>query len=129
MAWIDINNIAAKVPQVNGSIYMKILKLKDPSHNKLFHLEKLRKAEIIKLAPNDLHFHIAPKPTPSPNPAHPVKSLKDSNVPYNQNLNPISTPNKSDQKPNPQKLKVATSLLEPALNEPTISNQPGNQQK
>lgn len=74
----------------------------------------MRKAEIIKLAPNDHHFHSAPKTTPSP---HPVKS--SNNVPINQNVN--TTQNKVEQRPNPQRPKVATSLLEPAKNEPISS--------
>jgi len=49
MSWIDINNFSAKVPQINGVIYMKILKLKESYQNKLFTIEKLKKADIIKL--------------------------------------------------------------------------------
>ena len=57
--------MGAKVPEVNGSIYIKILKTKDQNVSKLFHLDKLKKAEIIKLQNQDnLHnhnFHSAPK--------------------------------------------------------------------
>lgn len=61
----------AKVPQINGSIFVKILKLKDSSHNKLFHIDKLKKAEVIKFTHNE-HTNSAPKaPTsPSPNPVN-----------------------------------------------------------
>ncbi len=38
----------AKVPQINGCVYIKILKLKDHNHNKLFHIEKLKKVELVK---------------------------------------------------------------------------------
>jgi len=41
--WIDINNLAAKVPLVGGSIYVKILKVKSNAHNKMFNIEKLAK--------------------------------------------------------------------------------------
>lgn len=61
----------AKVPQINGSIFMKILKLKDPNHNKLFHIDKLKKAEVIKFTHNEQHANSAPKVTsPSPNPVN-----------------------------------------------------------
>ena len=70
MGWIDINNLTAKVPTVNGAIHLKILKLKDQSHNKLFHIDKLKKAEIVKITPEQ-HFQSTPKqahsPSPSPN--------------------------------------------------------------
>jgi len=70
LGWIDINNLTAKVPTVNGAIHLKILKLKDQSHNKLFHIDKLKKAEIVKITPEQ-HFQSAPKqahsPSPSPN--------------------------------------------------------------
>jgi hypothetical protein len=66
LGWIDINNLGAKVPQVNGSIYIKILKTKDQNQSKLFHIEKLKKAEIIKShshSNNHAHqqVHSAPK--------------------------------------------------------------------
>ena len=48
LSWIDVNNIAAKVPMINGAIYMKILRLKTNDHNKLFNIEKLKKEDIIK---------------------------------------------------------------------------------
>ena len=67
MGWIDINNLGAKVPQVNGSIYIKILKTKEANQSKLFHIEKLKKAEIIKTHSHSnnhahQHVHSAPKP-------------------------------------------------------------------
>jgi len=67
LGWIDINNLGAKVPQVNGSIYIKILKTKEANQSKLFHIEKLKKAEIIKshsYSNNHAHQHVhsAPKP-------------------------------------------------------------------
>ena len=33
---------------INGAIYMKILRLKESNQNKLFTIEKLKKADIIK---------------------------------------------------------------------------------
>lgn len=95
---------------------MKILKLKDPAHNKLFHLEKMRKAEVIKINPNDHHFHSAPKLTPSPPTNNHPKSSKDPNSAQHPNLVSTPAPNKTEPKP-PQRLKATPSLLESAQNE------------
>ena len=46
-AWLDINNLGVKAPVVNNAIYVKILELKHNSQNKLFHADKLKKADII----------------------------------------------------------------------------------
>jgi hypothetical protein len=73
---------------------MKILKLKDPAHNKLFHFDKLRKAEVIKINANDHHFSSAPKPSLSPHGNHTGKSSKDSNPPHNTALTSPPAPNK-----------------------------------
>jgi hypothetical protein len=64
---------------------MKILKLKDANHNKLFHLEKLIKAEVIKINANDHHFRSTPKPS-----ATPIK-----NDDKNGQKQPIKNPNKT----------------------------------
>ena len=69
------------MPTVNGAIHLKILKLKDQSHNKLFHIDKLRKAEIVKIN-SDHHFQSAPKqvhsqsPSQNPIPATPNNAMK-----------------------------------------------------
>jgi hypothetical protein len=39
--WIDISNLSAKVPQINNSIFVKILKLPGDQSNKLFNKQKL----------------------------------------------------------------------------------------
>jgi hypothetical protein len=96
---------------------MKILKLKDPSHNKLFHLDKLRKAEVIKINPNDHHVHSAPKPVLSPHTDTHPKSSKDPKSPQNPHVISAPAPNKVEPKATPQKPKDMTSLLEPAKNE------------
>lgn len=43
------------MPQVNGAIHIKILKLKDQSHNKLFHIDKLKKAEMVRIHGSSNH--------------------------------------------------------------------------
>ena len=40
--------MAVKAPIVNNAIYVKILELKHNNQNKLFHTDKLKKADIIK---------------------------------------------------------------------------------
>ncbi len=96
---------------------MKILKLKDPSHNKLFHLDKLRKAEVIKVNPNEHHFHSAPKPVLSPHINTHPKTSKDPNAPQNPQSISTPAPNKVEPKTTPQRPKAMTSLLEPAKHE------------
>jgi hypothetical protein len=59
--------LGAKVPQINGSIYIKVLKTKDHNQSKLFHVDKLKKADILRLNSHDNHhhhqnIHSAPKP-------------------------------------------------------------------
>jgi hypothetical protein len=105
----------AKVPQVNGSIYMKILKLKDAAHNKLFHLEKLKKADVVKINQNEHHFHSAPKNSPSPLP-----SKVDPNVNGNKTVQNRPVANQNQQRAMPvaqQKTNNSPSLLESAKHE------------
>lgn len=47
VGWIDINNLMAKVPLVGGSIYVKVLKVKSNSLNRMFNIEKLAKVGIL----------------------------------------------------------------------------------
>lgn len=77
----------AKVPQINGSIFVKILKLKDPSHNKLFHIDKLKKAEVIKFTHNEQHTNSAPKVATSPSP-NPVNAPPVNKAPVNKQVPP-----------------------------------------
>jgi hypothetical protein len=44
IAWIYILNLESKVPLYNNAVYVKVLKLKNTSHNKLFSENKLNKA-------------------------------------------------------------------------------------
>lgn len=121
-AWIDINNLKAKVPQINGSVFIKILKLREPQHNKLFHAEKLKRAEIIKgtnLHQNghDHAVHSAPKDYVHPQP-HPKP-------------NPIQPHNGSSSKPAPAPTQVKTPPPPQAKNPPPnqTKNPPPNQTK
>ena len=41
--------MAVKAPLINNAIYVKILELKHNSQNKLFNIDKLKKADIIKI--------------------------------------------------------------------------------
>lgn len=41
IGWIDITNVNSKVPIFNGSVYVKILKLKDAKDNKILTGDKL----------------------------------------------------------------------------------------
>jgi hypothetical protein len=79
LGWIDINNLTAKVPTVNGAIHLKILKLKDQSHNKLFHIDKLKKAEIVKIN-SDNHFVSAPKQGHSPSPTQNTVTAQNNTI-------------------------------------------------
>jgi len=90
LSWIDINNLGAKVPQVNGSIYIKILKTKDQNQSKLFPIEKLKKAEIIKshsYSNNHAHQHVhsAPKVVHGDSSTH-NNHVKDPSSNLNNNL-------------------------------------------
>lgn len=40
-AWIDISNLNAKAPILNGAIYMKILTFKDNNRSKIYTKNKL----------------------------------------------------------------------------------------
>ena len=113
LGWIDINNLGAKVPQVNDSIYIKILKTRDQNQSKLFHIEKLKKAEIIK-SHSHLHnhahqqVHSAPKVvngdsmTHNTHPKDPGSNLNNNQgrVPNNKNTpTPHSTSNNHQKSP------------------------------
>ncbi len=118
MGWIDINNLGAKVPQVNGSIYIKILKTKETNQSKLFHIEKLKKADIIKShshSNNHTHqyVHSAPKPANVEHnpPRVPSSNNKQngSNI-HNRDTNKYSS---SPQSAANSHQKSPTSLIEP----------------
>lgn len=47
VGWIDISNLLAKVPMIGNSIFVKILKIEDDRHNKLFCRDKLRAVGLI----------------------------------------------------------------------------------
>jgi hypothetical protein len=41
IGWIDISNLSAKIPMINNSIFIKILKLPGDKENKIFNKQKL----------------------------------------------------------------------------------------
>ena len=47
IGWIDISNLLAKVPIINNAIFVKILKLKEHKHNKLFSVDKLKAVGLV----------------------------------------------------------------------------------
>jgi hypothetical protein len=121
MSWVDINNFESKVPLINGAVHIKILKLQEQPHNKVFHIEKIKKAGIIRhshhsgsnhlhhdihSAPKDIHINghsggkinpPAPKPAPTKTPVkHPSPS-------------PVQPPAANRQPPPPASTKVAMS--------------------
>lgn len=58
MAWLDIDKFEAKAPLINGAVHIKILKLKEASQNKVYHIEKIKKAGIIKhINHSNSHHH------------------------------------------------------------------------
>lgn len=67
--WIDINNLAAKVPLVAGSIYVKILKVKSNAHNKMFNLEKLAKVSLAIPSSEKISQVKSPQPQKVNNPS------------------------------------------------------------
>ena len=108
MAWIDINNLAAKVPQVNGSVFVKILKVQNTQMNKLFHIEKLRKADIVQtkngitsLPPKNAHPHTARPHSEQPHPVQP-RPAQPTNPQMNKNpSNNTNNTNNANNRPNP----------------------------
>lgn len=105
VAWIDINNLAAKVPQINGAVYVKILKLKESAHNKLFHIDKLRKADLVKQGVSSTHAPVsAPKSAqnnPSPQPRVPTNIANTPSTAPKPNNAPLPPQNVPQQQRNP----------------------------
>jgi cell division septation protein DedD len=88
--------LGAKVPQINGSVYIKILKLKEPQFNKLFNIEKLKKAEMVKAGNH--HHHHEMHSVPSKHIAPPTIHRRDSSS--NPHLQP-EQPAKTNGTPKP----------------------------
>jgi hypothetical protein len=98
VAWIDISNLESKVPLFNNAVYVKVLKLRNKVHNKLFTQEKLAKAAVGKPATQQSAKPKNPSPSPVPAPPRtlspsPASNKKVENVPlFEVNLPTTSVP-------------------------------------
>jgi hypothetical protein len=82
VGWIDISNLSAKVPLINNTIFVKILRIPDDQHNKLFNRQKLKAIGMF----DSQHLHSSNSVGSLPKPSTVATPKTDPRPTHNNNI-------------------------------------------